>query len=1283
MSDPDTALEAAQFQVKDEHVLGLLGPSSTSATQLVKVVAAFGSKPQLATGAAGVTMSRSGSNDFFFRNTPSDYWQVRALLDVCRASQWSRLVVLGDFTSESVSTLLEQLQTFAPTQGVSVVAMLVDVASPSEIDSALAQLLETKTKVVAVAADLDSGGVQAILDRAARNPYLVSAEYVWIEALPHLSLLNEVKLASTPSGPVQLTNRLALQLADLDYNAFLLKWASPNANTSALLNAHNLVMPTSPDGSLVLPDVYALCTYDAVWAMARALRKVLWQNPGMDPADTGPAVAQALGSMQSDGPLTGTYVFTQGKHDRESPLALLQLLPADENANFQNWTQRAIWAGPTTGFIATKAVLLLSQAHTDVVWSREEGVGRPEYNWAPFDRFCSASDVYSIISPCKPTGLRYVAYGWNESRPCRANHPLAYPLPPSIRFPCDTFASNSYGAYAGYALTAVLVLMIANQLRLLWSVRKLNIFWKLNPYLVIMVDVAAMFGIIFSLVNANEVTDRKCFLRPALFLITYCLGQGSLMSMGYQQQLNMRRGFTYVQRKHILWGYAAGSVIVLLFGMFWAVLAVPQKAEQTLTLAGGATLVVSYCFNGLNSFFPFLIFLCLFVINFMGLVLACRLRQDTRPFSSSRYIARCLLVVPVTALVAGFLTYMSTGTSSSYVLLTFQNLGCLGVFIAVIAELTRYELNYVAHMEKGDVHMHEVEGTNAILDSPIWSAFMLKFMQSRHMAESMEFLIALKICEAEHENVEFSKAALQIYRQYIEVDAPKEINMSSSLRDAIDIHIQKYVEKKEHLPRNLYKDIHKEMVIVVHSNAFRAFLQSEFSTTASSVLDWISVYDTFDAQVQCAIVSDLALRGVALPHPLMERKLLLNADGSAIGSKQELSNGHGSNGSKHELSGGSKSELLILNGSGRNLDRSSGSLSHLERNLSPPSFSTTRHTSTSKLDEKLSSSTDTFQDYPSAPPTSIEGFSPRRSHFVGFSAKETRLSFNANKEDEVDSSTRGTAGSPTSTNNPSVDMRPFLEATTTPQASVTSIPRSLSFPLPALASSSTLTSLPPPLSPVPANDESSDNSVQQPFLLDDASYSPPTAASRKIGSSPSAGRRISVPGATSFHGGNQTPKNGPMVRTSSGGSKAFSITGGVGGVLRYSQPQLSPRVHPLKQSPTADSHRASGGVIEMESNSGDEDGVVHISRSRSNSRKNSQNTMLGGQPSLSASSSNLYTVSVGNHRRNRSNDMAARREERTQSNESNREERKQSTESTHSSQSPPASPGVDEGRFVI
>eukprot|EP00808_Paulinella_micropora_P010667 g27768.t1 len=829
----EQALQAAIY-LSDQGAVGFVGPSKSAGLQLVKVVSELKVLPLITYAATGVNLAAKNDN-LLFRNVPGDAWQVNALLDMCLSNNWTNLLIIGAAGSSSVSSLFDTFLTTAPAMGITPSAQLVNISSATDIRKKLQRILDTKIKIIALAADPNTiEGIDPILALVAEDPVLSGREFVWLYAGPRLAL--------DESAPFKIVNLIALRPADLASTAFLEEWASgPAGKTAETLANHSLTLPTGNNSALLPPDLYALAAYDAVIALAKAYGSVGMQTPGLDlTAGLGLQVASKLRAMAFMDALTGPYRFATGSQGRETPLSLMQAVRS-------NWTERSKWYNKSYGF---------ASGSLNLVWEQEPGHNQAQ---APYDRFCQAEDVVPRLLPCDKTGLRHVTYNWNEASPCRADHVLAYTLPSTLSIPCDTFSSKSYGAIICYALTAVLLLLMCYQGYLLWSVHKQNLFYRLNPYYLLMIDLAAVFGIAFVMVNRNEVTDYKCFVRPGLFLISYCLGQGSLLSMGYQEQLNQKRGFTYVQHRRIVLAYLLGSAVVLIFGMRWALVAPPRRAQRVEMESGGAAIESFYCANSLNSLFPFLIFLALFVTNVLGLILAFSLRRDTRLFSWSRYISRCLLVLPLVALVAGFLTYMSTGTRSSYVLLTFQNLGCLFVFLIVISELTRYVYKCIQHVKKGELSYHEMDSLKQVLESPVLRTYMLKFMQSRHMSESMEFLIALQVLDRISDSTAYDAFALDMYETFIQADSPKELNLSDKIREEIKIALVSHrgAKHKAPLSRDIFGDIREELMLLIKSNAFIHFISSEFSSKASAILDWVGTYDTFDKDTQKAVLLEI------------------------------------------------------------------------------------------------------------------------------------------------------------------------------------------------------------------------------------------------------------------------------------------------------------------------------------------------------------------------------------------------------------------------------------------
>ncbi|KAL4655135.1 hypothetical protein ACB092_01G429400 [Castanea dentata] len=257
-NDVIAAASAALDLIKNEEVQAIIGPQRSAQARFVIELGRKSQVPIISFSATSPFLSPS-QNPFFIRTTQDESAQVKAIADIVKAFGWWEIVLIYEDTEYGNGLIpylmdaLQEIDTRVPYRSV-----IPPSSNNTEISEELNKLKANHTRIFLVHMTASLGSKLFVL---AKNAEMMSEGYAWIITQGLSSLLDPMgsKVMDSMQGVLGIRPYLfpSKQLKDFER-----KWK------------RNLTSIKTKTKSTTSLNLFGLCAYDTVWALAMAVEKI-------------------------------------------------------------------------------------------------------------------------------------------------------------------------------------------------------------------------------------------------------------------------------------------------------------------------------------------------------------------------------------------------------------------------------------------------------------------------------------------------------------------------------------------------------------------------------------------------------------------------------------------------------------------------------------------------------------------------------------------------------------------------------------------------------------------------------------------------------------------------------------------------------------------------------------------------------------------------------------------------------------------------------------------------
>ncbi|KAL3532878.1 hypothetical protein ACH5RR_006399 [Cinchona calisaya] len=245
--------------LKNEEVHGVLGPQRSKEATFVAELGARAQAPVISfTWSKGSSRALSHSNStYFVRTTPDDIYRVKSLAAICQGFDWQEVIVLYEDTEYGNIFFSKLYKAFQEVHiHLSYISAISTSAEDVDLTKELNKTMEMYTKVFLVHMNISLGHRLFVL---ARNAGMMSEGYAWLMTDSLSNFLTSVD-TSPMEGVLGLRPHVP-QSKNLEN--FTAKWKRKAFFRKPAIMELNM---------------YGLWAYDAVWALALAIERILPLN---------------------------------------------------------------------------------------------------------------------------------------------------------------------------------------------------------------------------------------------------------------------------------------------------------------------------------------------------------------------------------------------------------------------------------------------------------------------------------------------------------------------------------------------------------------------------------------------------------------------------------------------------------------------------------------------------------------------------------------------------------------------------------------------------------------------------------------------------------------------------------------------------------------------------------------------------------------------------------------------------------------------------------------------
>ena len=243
--------------MKNEEVQAIVGPQRSAQARFVIELRRKAQVPIISFSATSPSLSPS-QNPFFIRTTQDDSAQVKAIADIVKAFGWREIVLIYEDTEYGNGLIpylmdaLQEIDTRVPYRSA-----IPPSSSNTEIIKELNKLKENYTRIFLLHMTVPLGSNFFVL---AKNAEMMSEGYAWILTAGLSSLLVPIssKVMDSMQGVVGIRPYLPPSKRLEDFER---KWK------------RNLTSIKTKTKSTTSFNLFGLCAYDTVWALAMAVEK--------------------------------------------------------------------------------------------------------------------------------------------------------------------------------------------------------------------------------------------------------------------------------------------------------------------------------------------------------------------------------------------------------------------------------------------------------------------------------------------------------------------------------------------------------------------------------------------------------------------------------------------------------------------------------------------------------------------------------------------------------------------------------------------------------------------------------------------------------------------------------------------------------------------------------------------------------------------------------------------------------------------------------------------------